>query len=211
MSNDGNPDIAYVAIPLDDGGGGSPVIFVPTGLPVAAGSVAKGRKKRSASERSLNMSASIALYQAAVVLITISLFFLAVNLEHHPDRSEFNPGARRMRLGLGGPCIRRSYYNYQKAMSVRQEWLIEHPQDQIIDVHAPAGWLGVCFNKPDGAAQVVVSSVNDESPVRDQVRAGDVLLLIDDVDVTTMTLDDAADLIVLKSGASVRKLTIARR
>ena len=82
-------------------------------------------------------------------------------------------------------------------------------REEVIDVFAPAGKLGVVIDTPNDDAPVV-HAVKDASPISDQVRVGDKLVAVDDEDVRAMTAIKVSKLISKKSTNETRKLTIIR-
>lgn len=85
----------------------------------------------------------------------------------------------------------------------------EDVREEIIDVYAPAGKLGVVIDTPDDGAPVV-HAVKDTSPICDKVNVGDKLVAVDDEDVRAMTAIKVSKLISRKSNNASRKLTIIR-
>ena len=82
-------------------------------------------------------------------------------------------------------------------------------REEVIDVFAPPGKLGVVIDTPDDNAPVV-HAVKDSSPIVDQVKVGDKLVAVDDEDVRHMTAIKVSKLISKKSSQETRKLTIIR-
>jgi len=82
-------------------------------------------------------------------------------------------------------------------------------REEVIDVYAPSGKLGVVIDTPNDDAPVV-HAVKDSSPIADQVRVGDKLVAVDDEDVRAMTAIKVSKLISKKSSQQTRKLTIIR-
>jgi C-terminal processing protease CtpA/Prc len=82
-------------------------------------------------------------------------------------------------------------------------------KEEIIEIHAPAGKLGVVIDTPDDGAPVV-HAVKDSSVIADQVCVGDKLIAVDDEDVRSMTAIKVSKLISKKSTNPSRKLTIVR-
>jgi C-terminal processing protease CtpA/Prc len=82
-------------------------------------------------------------------------------------------------------------------------------QEQVIDIIAPAGKLGVVIDTPDDGAPVV-HAVKDTSVIADQIQVGDKLVAVDDEDVRSMTAIRVSKLISKKSNNPSRKLTIIR-
>eukprot|EP00573_Skeletonema_grethae_P001553 CAMPEP_0201689906 /NCGR_PEP_ID=MMETSP0578-20130828/3432_1 /ASSEMBLY_ACC=CAM_ASM_000663 /TAXON_ID=267565 /ORGANISM="Skeletonema grethea, Strain CCMP 1804" /LENGTH=669 /DNA_ID=CAMNT_0048174709 /DNA_START=159 /DNA_END=2168 /DNA_ORIENTATION=+ len=81
--------------------------------------------------------------------------------------------------------------------------------EEVIDIFAPAGKLGVVIDTPNDDAPVV-HAVKDTSPIATQVRVGDKLVAVDDEDVRAMTAIKVSKLISKKSTQEARKLTIIR-
>lgn len=82
-------------------------------------------------------------------------------------------------------------------------------REEIIDIYAPAGKLGVVIDTPDDGAPVV-HAVKDTSPIANKVQVGDKLVAVDDEDVRAMTAIKVSKLISRKSNNASRKLTIIR-
>ena len=85
----------------------------------------------------------------------------------------------------------------------------EDVREELLDVYAPAGKLGVVIDTPDDGAPVV-HAVKDSSPIADKVQVGDKLVAVDDEDVRAMTAIKVSKLISRKSNNASRKLTIIR-
>ncbi|GKZ01346.1 hypothetical protein MPSEU_001085600 [Mayamaea pseudoterrestris] len=83
-------------------------------------------------------------------------------------------------------------------------------REEIIEVLAPAGKLGVVIDTPDEGAPVV-HAVKDSSVIADQIQVGDKLIAVDDEDVRSMTAIKVSKLISKKSANPTRKLTIKRQ
>jgi len=81
--------------------------------------------------------------------------------------------------------------------------------EEVIDIFAPSGKLGVVIDTPNDDAPVV-HAVKDSSPIANQVRVGDKLVAVDDEDVRAMTAIKVSKLISKKSTQESRKLTIIR-
>jgi PDZ domain len=82
-------------------------------------------------------------------------------------------------------------------------------KEEIIEIDAPAGKLGVVIDTPDDGAPVV-HAVKDSSVIADQICVGDKLIAVDDEDVRSMTAIKVSKLISKKSANPSRKLTIVR-
>ena len=85
----------------------------------------------------------------------------------------------------------------------------EDVREELLDVYAPAGKLGVVIDTPDDGAPVV-HAVKDTSPIAEKVQVGDKLVAVDDEDVRAMTAIKVSKLISRKSANPSRKLTIIR-
>ena len=82
-------------------------------------------------------------------------------------------------------------------------------KEEIIEIIAPSGKLGVVIDTPDDGAPVV-HAVKDSSVIADQIRVGDKLVAVDEQDVTAMTAIKVSKLISKKSANPSRKLTVIR-
>jgi membrane-associated protease RseP (regulator of RpoE activity) len=82
-------------------------------------------------------------------------------------------------------------------------------REELIDIYAPAGKLGVVIDTPDDGAPVV-HAIKDSSPIADKLQVGDKLVAVDDEDVRTMTAIKVSKLISRKSANPTRKLSIIR-
>jgi C-terminal processing protease CtpA/Prc len=116
------------------------------------------------------------------------------NTRHTPDEV----AANNARAALGASFD--SEGQYEKDPSIKEE---------IIEIFAPAGKLGVVIDTPDDGAPVV-HAVKDSSIIAHQIRVGDKLVAVDDQDVTAMTAIKVSKLISKKSANPQRKLTVIR-
>jgi C-terminal processing protease CtpA/Prc len=82
-------------------------------------------------------------------------------------------------------------------------------REELIDIYAPAGKLGVVIDTPDDGAPVV-HAIKDSSVIAEKLQVGDKLVAVDDEDVRTMTAIKVSKLISRKSGNPTRKLSIIR-
>jgi C-terminal processing protease CtpA/Prc len=82
-------------------------------------------------------------------------------------------------------------------------------KEELIEIFAPAGKLGVVIDTPDDGAPVV-HAVKDSSVISDKIRVGDKLIAVDDESVTQMTAIRVSKLISRKSTNPTRKLSIVR-
>uniref|UniRef100_A0A7S3PUF8 PDZ domain-containing protein n=1 Tax=Chaetoceros debilis TaxID=122233 RepID=A0A7S3PUF8_9STRA len=82
-------------------------------------------------------------------------------------------------------------------------------REEIIEIYAPAGKLGVVIDTPDNGAPVV-HNIKDTCPIADKLRVGDKLIAVDNEDVRSMTAVKVSKLISQKSGNLSRKFTVTR-
>ncbi|KAL3806020.1 hypothetical protein ACHAXA_000798 [Cyclostephanos tholiformis] len=81
--------------------------------------------------------------------------------------------------------------------------------EEILEVYAPAGKLGVVIDTPNDGAPVV-HAVKDSSPIADKIKVGDKLVAVDDEDTRTMTAIRVSKLLSRKKDNEMRKLTVIR-
>jgi len=81
--------------------------------------------------------------------------------------------------------------------------------EEILEVYAPAGKLGVVIDTPNDGAPVV-HAVKDSSPIADKIKVGDKLVAVDDEDTRTMTAIRVSKLLSRKKDNETRKLTVIR-
>jgi C-terminal processing protease CtpA/Prc len=79
-----------------------------------------------------------------------------------------------------------------------------------LEVWAPPGKLGVVIDTPNDGAPVV-HAIKESSVIADKLQVGDLLLAVDDENVTAMTAIKVSKLISRKSANPTRKLSILRR
>lgn len=82
-------------------------------------------------------------------------------------------------------------------------------KEEVIDVYAPAGKLGVVIDTPDEGPPCVFA-IKESSVVADKLKVGDKLVCVDDEDVRSMTAIKVSKMISRKSANATRKLTIVR-
>ena len=82
-------------------------------------------------------------------------------------------------------------------------------KEEVIQIFAPPGKLGVVIDTPDDGAPVV-HAVKDSSVIADKIQVGDKLVAVDDEDVRSMTAIKVSKLISRKSANPSRKLTVIR-
>ncbi len=81
--------------------------------------------------------------------------------------------------------------------------------EQLLEIYAPGGKLGVVIDTPNMGGPIV-HNIKDTCPIADQLRVGDKLVAVDDVDVRSMTAVKVSKFISQKSNNPQRKLTILR-
>lgn len=82
-------------------------------------------------------------------------------------------------------------------------------KEELLEIYAPAGKLGVVIDTPDSGAPVL-HRIKETCPIADKLRVGDKLIAVDDEDVKGMTAVEVSKLISLKSTNHKRKFTIIR-
>ena len=82
-------------------------------------------------------------------------------------------------------------------------------KEEVIEIQAPAGKLGVVIDTPNDGPPIV-HAVKDSSVIADLIQVGDKLIAVDDDDVTAMTAIKVSKLISKKSANPSRKLTVIR-
>lgn len=76
-------------------------------------------------------------------------------------------------------------------------------------IYAPAGKLGLVVDNPDDGAPVV-HAIKEDSVLIDQVRVGDRLVGVDEIDVRSLSPVKVSKLISKRSTNPLRKLTLVR-
>ena len=96
-------------------------------------------------------------------------------------------------------------------------------REECTIVYAPSGVLGVVIDTPPSSSssssstngnnggRPVVHAIKDTCPIRNEIHVGDILVAVDDIDVTTMNAVEVSRLIGKKSNQERRKLTLIRR
>lgn len=88
--------------------------------------------------------------------------------------------------------------------------LSNDPRDEILDIAAPSGKLGLIIDTPNEGPPVVYA-IKDSSVLGNKVFVDDRLIAIDGIDVTTMTAIEVSKLISSRNSHPERKLTLLRR
>jgi hypothetical protein len=82
-------------------------------------------------------------------------------------------------------------------------------EDNQFVIYAPAGKLGLVVDNPDDGAPVI-HAIKEDSVLADQVRVGDRLVGVDEVDVRSLSPVKVSKLISKRSTNPLRKLTLTR-
>lgn len=85
----------------------------------------------------------------------------------------------------------------------------QYALEEQIQVIAPAGVLGLVLESNEDGVPIV-NSIKNTSVLIDQVRVGDRLILVDNIDVTVMLASDVSKLIASKKHKPERRLMFAR-
>ena len=85
-----------------------------------------------------------------------------------------------------------------------------HSRQQFLEIHAPAGKLGLVIDTPSDSNTPVVHAIKDTCPIRSEIYVGDQLVAVDDVDVREMSATEVSRVISEKSGQETRKLVLVR-
>ena len=102
----------------------------------------------------------------------------------------------------------------------------QQQQEEYQIIYAPSGVLGVVIDTPFSSSssnnnssncngrmlisRPVVHAIKDSCPIRKDIHVGDILVAVDDIDVTSMTAIEVSQLISRKSAQKQRKLTLIR-
>mmetsp|Transcript_24375 Transcript_24375/g.38448 ORF Transcript_24375/g.38448 Transcript_24375/m.38448 type:complete len:215 (+) Transcript_24375:3-647(+) len=81
--------------------------------------------------------------------------------------------------------------------------------DEIIDIIAPAGMLGVILDSDSEDGPAYVSKIKENSPLRDKIRMWDEILAIDDHDVSHMNAVDVS-MFLSSKGDKEKEFTVWR-
>lgn len=85
---------------------------------------------------------------------------------------------------------------------------VQIEDDQFV-IYAPAGKLGLVVDNPDDGAPMI-HAIKDDSVLIDQVKVGDRLVGVDEVDVRSLSPIKVSKLISKRSTNPLRKLTLTR-
>lgn len=83
-------------------------------------------------------------------------------------------------------------------------------QEEIIEIVAPAGKLGVVIDTPNGGSPIV-HAIKDTSILADKIRVGDTLISVDDEDTREMSAIKVSRLISTRSQNPSRVLVFLRK
>lgn len=82
--------------------------------------------------------------------------------------------------------------------------------EQVLDIVAPSGKLGLIIDTPNEGPPVVYA-IKDSSVLGNKVSVDDRLIAIDDIDVRNMTAIEVSKLISSRNSQPERKLTLLRK
>jgi hypothetical protein len=88
------------------------------------------------------------------------------------------------------------------------DMIVDNDENQFV-IYAPAGKLGLVVDNPDDGAPVV-HAIKEDSVLIGQIRVGDRLIGVDEVDVRTLSPVKVSKLISKRSSNPLRKLTLVR-
>jgi C-terminal processing protease CtpA/Prc len=98
----------------------------------------------------------------------------------------------------------RQYHHHQQQQRQNQY------EPEIFVIEAPPGWLGVVIDTPAGMGPPVVYEIMEASPIVDQIRLGDQLLSVDDIDVQDMSATEVSRIISQRANNPVRTFCVMR-
>jgi hypothetical protein len=87
---------------------------------------------------------------------------------------------------------------------------VADPGEQVLLIDAPPGKLGLLIDNRDADGMPFIIKVKEESVLVDQVRYGDRLIGLDDIDLRSVSATDVSELINRKRNNTVRQLMIVR-
>ena len=119
-----------------------------------------------------------------------------------------NKKIRDISSGSSTHRMMRSIYEKEKAEYELHKSL-QRNKTQTLEVFVPKGKLGVQLKKNDDGKTIAISDIDPKSKLMDQVLIGDILLSVNDDNVTNMDLLDVSRLIMARS-KEIRKLNILR-
>ena len=82
--------------------------------------------------------------------------------------------------------------------------------EEMINVSAPAGKLGVIVDTPPEGGPAYVCEIKDTCPIIDQIHLEDKIIAVDDEDVQQMTAVNVSKLLARKARNPERKITVLR-
>lgn len=115
--------------------------------------------------------------------------------------------SQRGTFGSNGATYEQALYNNS------QQYQQHQPTQSIetLEIYAPSGKLGVVIDVTSHSSTPIVHAIKDTCPIRDEIRVGDELYFVDDVDVRRMTAVEVSRLISRKCHQEARKLTVGRK
>ena len=115
--------------------------------------------------------------------------------------------SQRGTFGSNGATYEQALYNNSHQFQQQQQ-----PQSiETLEIYAPSGKLGVVIDVTSHSSTPIVHAIKDTCPIRDEIRVGDELYFVDNVDVRRMTAVEVSRLISRKCHQEARKLTVGRK
>ena len=111
--------------------------------------------------------------------------------------------------GAGGTIYTADDQSFEQYFRNQQTAASPPREEEILEVFAPAGKLGVVIDTPNNGVPVVYN-IKESCPIKDQLQVGDRLIAVDDEDVRNMTAVMVSKLISQKSSNETRKFTVGR-
>ena len=103
---------------------------------------------------------------------------------------------------------RHQHHHTQHTSHSNERNAAHHPQ--VLVIEAPPGWLGVVIDTPEDMGPPIVYEIMENSPIASQIRLGDQLISVDEVDVDRMTASQVSRIIADRSNNPLRRLCVVR-
>ena len=134
---------------------------------------------------------------------------VGATLSSQTQKSRFSaaPGHGIYNNGGGGSIYTADDQSFEQYFRNQQD--VPERQEEILEVFAPAGKVGVVIDTPNNGVPVV-HNIKESCPIKDQLQVGDRLIAVDDEDVRNMTAVMVSKLISQKSSNETRKFTVGR-
>jgi len=132
---------------------------------------------------------------------------VGATLSSQTQKSRFSGTHPGLFPNSGGSIYTADDQSFEQYFRNQQE--VPERQEEILEVFAPAGKLGVVIDTPNNGVPMV-HNIKESCPIKDQLQVGDRLIAVDDEDVRNMTAVMVSKLISLKSSNETRKFTVGR-